>query len=353
MFYSLTKKILFKFDAEDVHNLAIDCMHLAPNLFRTLFKQEDLLDLSVNIKGLQWKNPIGLAAGLDKNAKAVNALVHMGFAAIEIGTVTHDSQLGNSTPRIFRYTQYSSLRNSMGFPNDGSNEILQRVKRLRIAQSEPFSLGVNLGKNKDVTDEQAILDQMKMAQEFAPYCEYLVINISSPNTSGLRDWQQQQKLDLLLKNLQIQLKKVMSKPLFIKISPDLDESDLEAIVQVAKSNNIDGIIATNTTIIPEMGSGGVSGQLLANKATLIRSRLLNLTRNTDMAVIGVGGISNAEQILAFLTEGGDAVQIYSALIFHGPNLINQIKKDMCRIIQKDQSKTLKEYLSKRRNLKWS
>jgi dihydroorotate dehydrogenase len=353
MLYSLTKNILFKFDPEQMHNLAIDCMAMAPDVFRSLYSAKNQLDLSVNLNGLVWKSPIGLAAGLDKNGRAISALAHIGFGAIEIGTVTNAPQLGNATPRIFRYPAEHSLRNSMGFPNEGAAAILQRVKNGSYSNIHNCSIGVNLGKNKDVSDEQAIFDQAKMAQEFAPYCDYLVVNISSPNTRGLRDWQHQDKLQLLLSEITNKIKNTVTKPLFIKISPDLTLHDLTSVVEVAKSNHLHGIIATNTTIVPERGPGGISGELLAEKASRIRNHLLDLTRESQLSVIGVGGISNAKQIMDFLINGGDAVQIYSALVFQGPGLIRRLNKELCQIIGKDQSKDLKHYLSKRRRLKWS
>jgi dihydroorotate dehydrogenase len=353
MLYSITKNLLFRCDSELIHNLAIDTMAIAPDVFHSLYAQQNQLDLSVNLNGLHWKNPIGLAAGLDKNARAITSLGHLGFAAIEVGTVTKAPQLGNPRPRMFRYPAELSLRNSMGFPNDGASTILNRLKNLKRSPTQNICIGVNLGKNKDVSDEQAINDQTVMAQAFSPYCDYLVVNISSPNTSGLREWQQQEKLHLLLSEIQNTLKKSVKKPLFIKISPDLNLSDLASIVEVAKSNNIHGIIATNTTIMPERGIGGISGELLTQKATQIRSELLKLTRDSQLTIIGVGGISNAQQIMDFLVEGGDAVQIYSSLIFHGPGFINHLKHELCQIIERDNSKHLKEYLSKRRNLKWS
>jgi dihydroorotate dehydrogenase len=169
----------------------------------------------------------------------------------------------------------------------------------------------------------------------------------------LRDWQHQDKLQLLLSEITNKIKNTVTKPLFIKISPDLTLHDLTSVVEVAKSNHLHGIIATNTTIVPERGPGGISGELLAEKASRIRNHLLDLTRESQLSVIGVGGISNAKQIMDFLINGGDAVQIYSALVFQGPGLIRRLNKELCQIIGKDQSKDLKHYLSKRRRLKWS
>jgi dihydroorotate dehydrogenase len=344
MLYKLAKKILFNSDAESIHDLTINAMALSPKIFKSIYQRTDQSILSTN----DFINPIGLAAGLDKNAKAVEALSYLGFGFIEIGTITYYPQMGNHKPRIFRYPHENSLRNSMGFPNEGFHDILLRIKNNYQLRNRNYSLGVNIGKNKETSDNEAVIHQANMAREFSPFCDYLVINISSPNTAGLREWQNYEKLNSLLSAINLATMGNNQKPLYVKISPDLSMEELESIIAVAKANGVYGIIATNTTIAPERGIGGMSGEYLYKKSQLIRNALLEKTKDSSLKIIGVGGFSTAEQIIQFLINGGAAVQIYTSLIYHGPAIVEKLKLDLTKIIHNDNESNLQDYLNKRR-----
>jgi dihydroorotate dehydrogenase len=318
MLYRLVKPILFKLDPEDAHHLSLKIASLSPMLGK-LSGLQDEPRLQLKVGSIDWKFPVGLAAGLDKNAEALNYFDAQGFGAIETGTVTLKPQGGNPRPRIFRYPAEESLRNAMGFPNEGVQNILPRLGRY----DGDAPIGVNFGKNKDTSTEESIEELSLLFQLLRDAADYLVINVSSPNTPGLRALQERSYLSELFQELKAHR---AGKDLFLKIAPDLDPQKVEELASLVADFQLTGIIATNTTIIPEKGPGGFSGKLLAKKARSVQNWLLQ--KNPSFEIIGVGGISGIKDILEFWKMGGKAVQIYTAYVYHGPELLQRMQLDL-------------------------
>lgn len=312
MIYSVLKSLLFKMDAENAHHFVLRLSELY---------QASPYDFSPRLlsqsKNLEAPSPIGLAAGLDKNAQALSTLSSLGFGSLEAGTVTLKPQFGNARPRIWRYPDEESLRNAMGFPNEGMDSLVQNLKNYQ-AQS---ILGVNIGKNKDTTPEDSI-NELGVLVSKIHLNNYFTINVSSPNTPGLRALQEPGYLRELFSHL----KEKTNKPLFLKIAPDLSREQALSLLVLACELELEGIIATNTTIMPDRGPGGVSGKLLSSRAHLIHEILLE--KETPLNIIGVGGISSFKDILSFWKLGGSWVQIYTAFVFQGPTFVNQLNKQI-------------------------
>ncbi len=337
--YPLFKNIAFKFDAELAHELTIKSMKLLAPWVNNIPTDSRF---QLNAMGLNFKSPIGLAAGLDKNAEAIGFLSYLPFSFIEVGTVTPLPQSGNLKPRLFRYPKEESLRNCMGFNNHGMDAVLKNIQN---ADRREKILGVNLGKNKITENVNAHLDYAKLYEKFAPYSDYLVINVSSPNTPGLRDLLQDSGLREIFKAVSVK-RKLNPKPLLVKVSPDMSLEELSSVVNLVKEYSLSGIIATNTTIIPERGAGGVSGKILYEKAKLTRTFLLNALRETpEIELIGVGGFSNYEQILDFWKEGGKLVQLYSAFVFQGPGILFDIEKRLAEDMTRKKCASFEEFQS--------
>ena len=295
----------------------------------------------ISLNHMDWSFPVGLAAGLDKNAEAIDFFSRILFGAVEIGTVTPKPQDGNPKPRMFRYIEEQSLRNKMGFNNAGAEEILQNVL---ASNRNGKVLGVNLGKNKVTPEELAPLDYLTLYEKFWKVADYLVVNVSSPNTPGLRDLQRKDKLDDIFKALE-DVRKKCHKPLYLKISPDLALEDLDPVINSVKEYNLSGIIATNTTIVPSLGDGGVSGRLLLDKSRIMRNAILEKVKETpSIDVIGVGGISCFDDLLDFWKAGGKAAQIYTSFIFQGPSILTNMKKDIDKFLAHYDFKNLEEAL---------
>lgn len=326
-------------DAEKAHELAIDSMSSIGCL---LPDQKTDPRFAVSAMGLDFKNPIGLAAGLDKNAEAITYLSHLPFGFIEVGTVTPKAQEGNDKPRLFRYIEEESLRNRMGFNNQGSAAVL---KNLLSANKRGKILGVNLGKNKLTENIDAPLDYASLYLSFAPHCDYLVINVSSPNTPGLRDLLKDSGLRQIFEAVDSERLKI-SKPLLVKVSPDMSSEELASVVALANQYKLDGIIATNTTIMQERGAGGVSGKLLSRKAIATREFLLKEIKNTHSAceLIGVGGISTFTDLMDFWRAGGKLAQIYSSFVFQGPPLLYSFEAQLGREFKKRGVATFDSFL---------
>lgn len=337
--YPLFKNIAFKLDAEVAHELTIKSMHLLgpwvkPTPTDPRFKLETM--------GLTFQSPIGLAAGLDKNAEAINFLSYLPFSFIEVGTVTPKPQPGNEKPRLFRYPEEESLRNCMGFNNLGMDKILSNINE---SNRRGKILGVNLGKNKITDNDRAKDDYAVLYEKFAPVSDYLVINVSSPNTPGLRDLLQDKGMREIFEAVRIK-RKNNPKPLLVKVSPDMRDEELSSVVNLVKEFKLSGIIATNTTIMPERGAGGVSGKLLFEKAKRTRKFLLERLKETpEIELIGVGGFSSYEDILDYWRDGGKLVQLYSAFIFQGPPLLYEIEKKLSDDMTVKKVTSFEEFLS--------
>lgn len=297
---------------------------------------------AIKAMGLKFSNPIGLAAGLDKNAEAITFLTHLPFGFVEVGTVTPLPQEGNDKPRLFRYVKEESLRNRMGFNNHGSSIVL---KNLQNANKRGKIIGVNLGKNKATQNEDAYKDYANLYRDFAPHCDYLVINVSSPNTPGLRDLLKDSGLRQIFESVD-QERKIVSKPLLVKVSPDMPFEELASVVGLVNEYKLDGIIATNTTIMETCGAGGVSGKLLTKKARATREFLLKEIQKTQSSceLIGVGGISSFNDLMDFWRAGGKLAQIYSSFIFQGPSMLYSFEEQLKLEFSKRGVKTFEEFL---------
>lgn len=318
MLYSLAKKCLFQLEPEVAHNLVLHIASLSPFLGK-LTGTELNSSNGLKVGTSHWTFPVGLAAGLDKNAEALPFFAAQGFGAIECGTITLRGQDGNPRPRMFRYPNEKSLRNSMGFPNKGMLEILPRLKEYHALPP----LGINIGKNKDSTAEESIEELGLMMEVFHEYTDYFVINVSSPNTPGLRQLQERGYLTELFHELN---NKRHGVDLYLKIAPDLTEEKVTDLTHLAQEKNLTGIIATNTTFMPERGIGGISGELLKTKSREIRQIVLK--EKNDLELIAVGGISEPKDLFNLWWDGGKVAQIYTSYIYQGPQILNNFAKEI-------------------------
>ena len=332
MYYPFVRKALFQLDPERAHEFTFQQLRrITGTPFEALVRQK-VPAKPVNCMGLTFKNPLGLAAGLDKDGECIDALGAMGFGSIEIGTVTPRPQPGNDKPRLFRLVDAEGLINRMGFNNLGVDNLVENVKKAHY----DGVLGINIGKNKDTPVEQGKDDYLVCMDKIYPYAGYIAINISSPNTPGLRTLQYGEALDDLLiaiKNKQNDLQKIHQKyvPIAVKIAPDLSEEELIQVADSLVRHNIDGVIATNTTLDRSLvqgmkncdQTGGLSGRPLQLKSTEIIRRL-SLELNGRLPIIGVGGIDSVIAAREKIAAGASLVQIYSGFIFKGPPLIKEI-----------------------------
>jgi len=286
-------------------------------------------NLKANIKGLEFSNRVGLAAGFDKNARFMEAMSVLGFSHIEVGTVTPRPQAGNPKPRLFRLIKSNALINRMGFNNDGVEVMAERLKKKR---PDGLIIGANIGKNKDTPNENAASDYLICFKTLYPYVDYFTVNVSSPNTPGLRELQDKEPLTHLLSSLQKE--NMANKPLFLKIAPDLTESQLDEIVEIVMSTRFTGIMATNTTIersglkeskekVDAMGAGGLSGEPILEKSVNVVKYIKNKSRD-QLVIMGIGGIHDAESAHMHRDAGADLIQLYTGLIYTGPSVVKKI-----------------------------
>lgn len=327
--YDFFKHIAFKIDPESIHDKSLQVFHHFPRLAKVLGTQKQDLDLSLSDGHMKWSFPVGLAAGFDKNAFATNFLSQLGFGSVEVGTVTKLPQEGNPRPRIFRHPQIESLQNSMGFPNLGSEVVKKRLERKLPSQV----IGVNIGKNKATPEDQAFEDYAFLFKEFKDIANYIVINVSSPNTPGLRALQNKNSLSIIFEALKVERQKT-KVPLYLKLSPDLENSELKEICEVAKEYQLNGIIATNTTSQHDFGAGGLSGSYLTKRASLVRFELLNILKETpELSLIGAGGISSFNDVYDFWRAGGKLLQVYTSFIYQGPKILNDIQAECLKLMR--------------------
>ena len=304
-------------------------------LFSAFFSYRDN-GLERYVMGLKFLNPVGLAAGFDKDGKLIEPLSGLGFGFVEIGTVTPLPQDGNDQPRLFRLPKDQALINRMGFNNEGVEAMVERLKNMR---KKGMVVGGNIGKNKATPNDHAIKDYQKCFEKLFPYVDYFTVNVSSPNTPHLRELQDKKPLSDLLQLLQmLNYNQTVPKPILLKISPDINEHQLHDIAEIIRYSNIQGVIATNTTIHREnlltdenrlqtIGDGGLSGQPLKQKSTLFIKTLRELL-GPEAVIIGVGGIHDADSAIEKLNAGADLIQVYTGLIYEGPTLVRRI----CRAI---------------------
>ncbi len=333
MYKLLIRPILFWFDPEEVHNFTfslIKRLSLIPGiavLFRFLYVVKDKR-LETEVFGLKFPNPVGLAAGFDKNAVLYKEFANFGFGFIEIGTVTPVGQEGNPKKRLFRLKEDNAIINRMGFNNGGVEEVVQRLKR-----NKGILIGGNIGKNKITPNDNAVKDYMICFETLFDYVDYFVVNVSSPNTPNLRELQEKEPLKALLQTLQnANAKKAKSKPILLKIAPDLTNEQLLDIIEIINETKIAGVIATNTTLSRaelisdnQLEAGGLSGKPLTKRSTEV-IRFLSENSNKSFPIIGVGGIHTAEDAIEKLNAGASLVQLYTGFIYEGPSLVKAINR---------------------------
>jgi len=309
-------------------------------LFKKLFSYSSP-NLEKEVFGIKFPGPIGLAAGFDKDAKLIEPLSAMGFGFIEIGTVTPRPQSGNPRPRLFRLPKDRALINRMGFNNDGVDEVVTRLK----GRHSSCIIGGNIGKNKDTPNETAFEDYLHCFRALYPWVDYFVVNVSSPNTPGLRELQEKEPLMNLLNKLQEANGKTdHPKPILLKIAPDLTNHQLDDIIEIVLNTKLSGLVATNTTVertglkteaqvVDQKGMGGLSGDPLVDRSTEV-IRYLHQRCNGTIPIIGVGGISSAEDVLEKLEAGASLVQVYTGFIYEGPSMVKKLSKSLDRQIAK-------------------
>ncbi|MBQ4845577.1 quinone-dependent dihydroorotate dehydrogenase [Pseudoalteromonas sp. MMG005] len=332
MFYDIARRYMFSRDAEWAHDFALNNLRRFANTPLSAAWSQTVADKPVNFLGLDFKNPVGLAAGLDKNAECIDAFAQMGFGFIEVGTVTPRPQAGNDKPRIFRLPDAHAVINRMGFNNKGVDNLVSNVKASRYSGI----LGINIGKNKDTPNEQGKDDYIHCMRKVFEYASYITVNISSPNTPGLRDLQYGDALDDLLESLKSEQMDLIAKhnksvPMLVKIAPDIDAVQVAQIAESLTKNRIDGVISTNTTLertaVQGMQyaeeAGGLSGRPVREKSTFVVDELRRIT-DGKLPIIGVGGIDSAESAKEKLSAGADLVQVYTGFIYKGPGLVKRI-----------------------------
>lgn len=351
--YPLFRSLLFRFDPERAHALTIFALRLAgaaPFFNWTLRQVFRAPEKPVDAFGLRFKNPVGLAAGYDKDGVAVAGLAALGFGHVEVGTVTPLAQGGNPKPRVFRLVEDEAVINRMGFPGRGADFVRRRIKprdNVNLIQRvlgappkrQPTILGVNLGKNKSTPNEEAVLDYLSLVQNFAPFADYLTINISSPNTVGLRQLQGRDALAGLLSQVHAQRVLEQEKlekriPVLVKLAPDLTEAELDDAVEVILRAKMDGIIVTNTTLAREglrserqREAGGLSGKPLAARSEAVLRQTARRV-NGEVPIVSAGGIMHPDDAKRRLDLGAALVQVYTGLIYRGPSLVKEIVKSL-------------------------
>jgi len=338
VYKTLIRPLLFLIPPESVHSIVVKALKLLyflgiTKLLRYISFSFNDPSLVRNVFGIEFRNPIGLAAGFDKDANLIDIFNDFGFGFIEIGTLTPKAQPGNPKPRLFRLIKDRGLINRMGFNNEGVKKAIHKLK----SKKSRIIVGGNIGKNKTTPNENAAQDYLYCLNELYDYVDYFVVNISSPNTPDLRDLQSKEPLQKLLKELQEEInKKPHKKPLLLKIAPDLTDNQLIDIVDTINRLALDGIVATNTTIsreglktdhkkLEKIDNGGLSGRPLRERSTEI-IRFLKERLNRDIPIIGVGGIMNAEDAIEKIEAGATLIQVYTGFIYQGPALIKSINK---------------------------
>lgn len=340
--YTFIRPLLFSIEPEKIHHIVFSLLKYSCKIpgckaLLTLFYRKRDVKLTRTLLGLTFENPVGLAAGFDKDAKLIDELACLGFGFIEIGTVTPRAQPGNDKPRLFRLPLDGALINRMGFNNQGVEHAVMKLKNRKSS----VIVGGNIGKNKITNNEQAFDDYAYCVDKLYPYVDYFVVNVSSPNTPGLRELQEKEPLQKLLTAVKsLAMNKPAPKPVLLKIAPDLTQTQLDDIVAILKVTGTDGIIATNTTISREhlktsgdqllkIGAGGLSGAPLTTRSTEV-IRYLRAQMGGSYPIIAVGGIMNEKDAIEKLQAGANLVQIYTGFIYEGPALVKRINKEILK-----------------------
>lgn len=337
MIYSLLFRLVFtRFDPEFIHHFVAGCLKLGSQLgFTKLFRLNSKRVRKVQALGLNFNGPFGLAAGFDKNGELIEPLADLGFSHVEVGTVTAIAQPGNEKPRLFRLTEDRALVNRMGFNNDGAKKLAERLTKLRAKRHDLPIIGVNIGKSKVTPIEDAVSDYETSAGLLAPLADYLAVNVSSPNTPGLRSLQD---IESLRPILQAVLNKAQGTPVLVKIAPDLADEDVRAIAELAIELGLAGVIATNTTISREnlktakekveaIGAGGLSGLPVRNRSIEVL-RILNQSIAGRIAIVSVGGVETTQDVRDRLALGATLVQGYTGFVYQGPFWARTINREL-------------------------
>lgn len=344
--FDFIKPILFKLSPEKAHFLAIKVLKLN-YLTKHKFHKSNLLE--TNFFNKKIKSPIGVAAGFDKNAEVYNSLYNLGFGFVEVGTITPKPQYGNPKPRVFRLVEDEALINRLGFNNLGAQNIANRIK----SNKQIGLLGVNIGPNKD--SENRLKDYLDCLKTFHQIADYITINISSPNTEDLRKFHEQTKLDELLQAISKEKKNLNSKvPIAVKVSPDIDNQEINKIAEVLLSNEIEAIIISNTSDssrdslsnIQKHQKGGLSGKPIEKKSSQLINKFYKIL-NGRIKIIGVGGVDSGRSTYEKLLAGASYVQLYTGMVFKGPNIVNMIKKELKELLIKDGVKNFTEIIGKK------
>ncbi|HEY0428315.1 MAG TPA: quinone-dependent dihydroorotate dehydrogenase [Pyrinomonadaceae bacterium] len=346
-YQNLIRPMLFRMQPETAHELGIAALKIgfgstsAQDFLAKRFAAESFGELERF--GLNFKNPLGIAAGFDKNGMVVNQLAAFGFGFVEVGTVTFYPQKGNEKPRLFRLPEDKALINRLGFNNEGAPKIVERLKKIQ----PNCILGINIGKNKDVPNEEATENYLQSFELAHDVADYIAVNVSSPNTPNLRELQQADNLENLLSALQKRNQELSEKPLLVKIAPDLLEAEIEAIVDIAQKLNLSGLIATNTTVKRENlktkidESGGLSGKPLQDTSNKIIGKIYKYSKG-NLPIIGVGGIFSAEDAFEKIASGASLLQAYTGFIYQGIGFARDINSGLKKILEKKGLKNLDE-----------
>ena len=346
--FSKFRSLIFKIDPETAHNLAIKSLklNLTPNLMSE--NKGDPM-FKTNLFGKEIDNPIGMAAGFDKNAEVYNPLFKLGFGFVEVGTVTPLKQYGNPKPRVFRLVEDQALINRLGFNNLGSENVSNRIR----SNLKKGLLGINIGPNKDSKDR--LNDYLVGFRTFHDIADYITINISSPNTENLRNFHEEEKFDELMNSVQEEKVKLKSKiPIVVKISPDISEEQIELISKILLDHKVSAIIVSNTTAIKreklnnilKHQKGGLSGKPLEEEANKLISKFYKLLKN-KIEIIGVGGVDSGKSAHRKFLAGASHVQLYTGMVFQGPNIVGKIKKELKEILIADGNKNYREIIGKK------
>ena len=348
--FSNLRSLIYKLDPETAHTLAIKSLkfNLIPNLF-DVSKQDPLF--KTKMLNREINNPIGVAAGFDKNAEVYNSLFKLGFGFVEVGTITPLKQYGNPKPRVFRLVEDEALINRLGFNNLGAKSVVNHIK----SNSKKGLLGINIGPNKDTKDR--LNDYIECIKIFYEVGDYITINISSPNTENLRNFHDQKKLDELLKTINTEKMKLNSNiPIAVKVSPDIDNLETNKIAEVLLNNNIDVIVISNTSdssrenLINIQGhqKGGLSGKPIEKKTTELIGKFYKIF-NGRIKIIGVGGVDSGKSAYEKFLAGANYVQLYTGMVYRGPNIVSMIKKELKQLLIKDGVKNYTEIIGKKRS----
>tara|TARA_B100001121_G_scaffold168882_1_gene147487 strand:+ start:4303 stop:5349 length:1047 start_codon:yes stop_codon:yes gene_type:complete len=346
--YSKLKSIIFKLNPEFAHDLAIKSLKLnfLPNIFEN--KDNDKL-FETKLFGKTINNPIGVAAGFDKNAEVYNQLFRLGFGFVEVGTITPLKQYGNPKPRVFRLVEDEALINRLGFNNCGSEDASIRIKK----NPQNGLLGINIGPNKD--SHSRLEDYIICLRKFHKIADYITINISSPNTENLRNFHDQSRLEKLLLKIKDEKKNLNTKiPITIKIAPDINEEDVKKISEVLLNHQIEAVIISNTSDnsrerlkdIQKHQKGGLSGKPIEDKSNILINKFYKILKN-KIKIIGVGGVDSGLSAYKKFLSGADLIQLYTGMVYKGPNIVNSIKNDLSELLLKDGVKNFTEIIGKK------